>query len=416
MPALNRTTHKAPTYPERVLQFGTGVLLRGLPDFYIDNANKQGIFNGSIVIVKSTDGSTDEFAAQDNLYTVAVRGMQQGQSVEGRGNRDLLNDLYGSQSNGRSLNALGDLGLNFKAPTQSAEESVTTTGTRTQQQTWLSQNKLDNKPANEVTRLQIEGKVQSVKPQSPAPQGQLAQPLARSADSAYGIAGKKMALPQPSQGNDSQAARYGQRLQSQNSNRSQQFSNQPMSQMGVPNFTAPEGLEGASSGFGMGGGGMGGLGGGVGGQMAQTAPATLSQADQSIKVGGAITAEATNAAFMASLDVDLPVRGNEYFFTTPRGEVELSAQGISTKVYQRLYAILAVLAIAAAAWVIYLLCVRLTQTRWGTTAMFGVLILFGAISLVQGYLPNYGGLALLAAVVLIIARLEMRAERVESLN
>ncbi|WP_027303142.1 tagaturonate reductase [Rudanella lutea] len=82
MPALNRSTYNASTYPERVLQFGTGVLLRALPDFYIDKANKQGIFEGSIAIVKSTDGKTDGFAAQDNLYTVAVRGIQQGQSVE----------------------------------------------------------------------------------------------------------------------------------------------------------------------------------------------------------------------------------------------------------------------------------------------------------------------------------------------
>ncbi|HZW65855.1 MAG TPA: altronate oxidoreductase, partial [Hanamia sp.] len=35
--------------PEKVLQFGTGVLLRGLPDFFIDAANKAGIFNGRIV-------------------------------------------------------------------------------------------------------------------------------------------------------------------------------------------------------------------------------------------------------------------------------------------------------------------------------------------------------------------------------
>jgi tagaturonate reductase len=32
--------------PEKVLQFGTGVLLRALPDYYIDLANKAGIFNG----------------------------------------------------------------------------------------------------------------------------------------------------------------------------------------------------------------------------------------------------------------------------------------------------------------------------------------------------------------------------------
>jgi len=40
--------------PEKVLQFGTGVLLRGLPDYYIDKANRHGIFNGRVVIVKST--------------------------------------------------------------------------------------------------------------------------------------------------------------------------------------------------------------------------------------------------------------------------------------------------------------------------------------------------------------------------
>lgn len=69
--------------PEKVLQFGTGVLLRGLPDFIIDKANKAGIFNGRIVVVKSTSqGGTDAFAEQDNLYTVAVRGIEQGQTVK----------------------------------------------------------------------------------------------------------------------------------------------------------------------------------------------------------------------------------------------------------------------------------------------------------------------------------------------
>lgn len=81
MPRLNRTTHPAPVFPERILQFGTGVLLRGLPDYLVQKANDQGRFNGSIVIVKSTDSQTDEFSEQDNLYTVAVRGVQQGQDV-----------------------------------------------------------------------------------------------------------------------------------------------------------------------------------------------------------------------------------------------------------------------------------------------------------------------------------------------
>src|SRR5215510_4051183 len=65
--------------PEKVLQFGTGVLLRGLPDYFIDKANRQGFFNGRIVVVKSTSqGSADAFAQQDGLYTVYVRGIENG--------------------------------------------------------------------------------------------------------------------------------------------------------------------------------------------------------------------------------------------------------------------------------------------------------------------------------------------------
>lgn len=68
--------------PEKVLQFGTGVLLRGLPDYFIDKANKKGLFNGRVVIVKSTaKGSTDAFDAQQNLYTHCIRGIEEGREV-----------------------------------------------------------------------------------------------------------------------------------------------------------------------------------------------------------------------------------------------------------------------------------------------------------------------------------------------
>jgi tagaturonate reductase len=69
--------------PEKVLQFGTGVLLRGLPDYFIDKANRQGIFNGRIVVVKSTGaGKTDAFDQQDGLYTLCVRGVEKGEKQE----------------------------------------------------------------------------------------------------------------------------------------------------------------------------------------------------------------------------------------------------------------------------------------------------------------------------------------------
>lgn len=68
--------------PERVLQFGSGVLLRALPDFFIDKANKQGLFLGKILVVKSTGDSVDPaFISQDNLYTIAIRGIEAGKTI-----------------------------------------------------------------------------------------------------------------------------------------------------------------------------------------------------------------------------------------------------------------------------------------------------------------------------------------------
>jgi tagaturonate reductase len=88
LPVLNKqviskdANHKIPV-TEKVLQFGTGVLLRGLPDYFIHNANQQNVFNGSIVVIKSTSaGGVDEFATQDALFTHCLRGVYNGENVD----------------------------------------------------------------------------------------------------------------------------------------------------------------------------------------------------------------------------------------------------------------------------------------------------------------------------------------------
>ncbi len=68
--------------PEKVLQFGTGVLLRGLPDYYIDKANKQNVFNGRVVVVKSTGSNVDAFAKQNGLFTHCIKGIVDGEKTE----------------------------------------------------------------------------------------------------------------------------------------------------------------------------------------------------------------------------------------------------------------------------------------------------------------------------------------------
>ncbi|MCF2520270.1 tagaturonate reductase [Dyadobacter sp. CY351] len=69
--------------PEKIIQFGTGVLLRGLPDYFVNKANQQGIFNGRIVVVKSTNsGGTDAFATQQNVFSHSIRGIEDGNQVD----------------------------------------------------------------------------------------------------------------------------------------------------------------------------------------------------------------------------------------------------------------------------------------------------------------------------------------------
>jgi len=82
-PGIVKSDKKIFDLPEKVLQFGTGVLLRGLPDYFIDKANRQGVFNGRVVVVKSTDGGdAAAFDRQDGLYTLCIRGIEDGKKIE----------------------------------------------------------------------------------------------------------------------------------------------------------------------------------------------------------------------------------------------------------------------------------------------------------------------------------------------
>jgi len=66
--------------PERVVQFGTGALLRGLVEPLIDDANARGEFNGRIVMVGQTGSGRDRaLNRQDGLFTLVTRGLVEGE-------------------------------------------------------------------------------------------------------------------------------------------------------------------------------------------------------------------------------------------------------------------------------------------------------------------------------------------------
>ncbi|MEO6964747.1 MAG: tagaturonate reductase [Acidobacteriaceae bacterium] len=72
-----------PPLPEKVLQFGAGVFLRGFVDWMIDGMNRKGLFGGRVVVVKSTShGRAAKLNQQDGAYTHLARGLQNGRLVE----------------------------------------------------------------------------------------------------------------------------------------------------------------------------------------------------------------------------------------------------------------------------------------------------------------------------------------------
>lgn len=88
--------------PERAVQFGTGAFLRGFVEFFLDEANHRGAFHGRVVAIGSTGSGRDEvLTRQDGLYTLATRGI-----VDGEPRREYR--VIGSLS--RALSAAHDWG------------------------------------------------------------------------------------------------------------------------------------------------------------------------------------------------------------------------------------------------------------------------------------------------------------------
>lgn len=71
--------------PITVLQIGEGNFLRGFVDWMIDVANEKGLFEGGVAIAQPLPtGLAAALEAQDNLYTVLLRGRVDGREVVDR--------------------------------------------------------------------------------------------------------------------------------------------------------------------------------------------------------------------------------------------------------------------------------------------------------------------------------------------
>lgn len=78
-----RHTKQFSHLPEKVLQFGEGNFLRAFVDWMIELSNKQGVFNGSVVICQPIEqGMCKQLNAQNCQYTVIMRGIEDGVPFE----------------------------------------------------------------------------------------------------------------------------------------------------------------------------------------------------------------------------------------------------------------------------------------------------------------------------------------------
>ena len=77
---LNKTTYTGyKEYPEKILQFGEGNFLRAFVDWFFNELNKSGKFNGSVVAVQPiANGMVNMLNEQDGLYTLYLRGLKNG--------------------------------------------------------------------------------------------------------------------------------------------------------------------------------------------------------------------------------------------------------------------------------------------------------------------------------------------------
>ena len=101
--------------PVRILQIGDGNFLRAFVDWMVDVTNGAGLFNGEVIMAQPLErGIADLMKAQDNLFTVLLRGVQNGEQVQSKRIVSCVKDTLNPYSQwGAMLATMQDPSLRF---------------------------------------------------------------------------------------------------------------------------------------------------------------------------------------------------------------------------------------------------------------------------------------------------------------
>ena len=314
-------------------------------------------------------------------------------------NNDFIREAYKGQKNTRARNQVTALGRNWAdGPAQTVQPPRAADGQGTFNDAWLSANRLENKPADaakaqtesRLSQFDVGGQAQARQPgQQAAPSGTVSgkQMFEKfSEEGGKGKAGGKVqedAEQLQRRGNvQDKVQRYQQKLDQrvdQDKKVAQQQERTHGDEAVGFEYGAVRRLAGAE-GRGVAWGYIGGTAGG----------------------------EAGLPAGMASLDVQLPLRGRVYRFTTPRGDVEVTASAASRPLIEGLERLGGVAALV----VVVLAARRLVRGRSFSiqtqSTISTVLVVLGVLGMLVGILPVAGLIMTVIGVIMKIHLFRVR--------
>jgi hypothetical protein len=311
-------------------------------------------------------------------------------------NNDFIRDAYNKQRNTRARNQVTALGDNWaETPVQQPATPQARDGQATFNDNWLAANRLENKPA-EVAKVQAESRLSQFDVQNQAQIRLGGQQAAQTGT----VSGKQMFQKFSEEGEKSKAA--GQVKQDEKLARGGEVQEKVQRYQQKLEQHAQQDQEAAQ-------------------QQAAVAPAprvSVTITDRS-GLGGAGAIEdlaahltkdlwAYTAAGMASLDVQLPTRGLVYRFTTPRGDVEVTASAASRPLIEGLQRVGGVAALVIVVLVIRRLARGRSFGLQTQSTLSTVLIVLGIIGLFVGILPVASLIAIVIGVIMKIHLFRVR--------
>lgn len=335
-------------------------------------------------------------------------------------NRRRLNHFFNEQQNGRAYDIVNDLRYNFDEEGRGDMSKASGPESGEFKQKWLDENGLRSQqlPQSEIGKLLgrdvagkpsdgKQGEGRSTKSESygyPSKTPQLSQPRAAGVFNAPGETPTPQMDNYQLEGNQSgdnlreRAQRYQQRLAEQAGEGQGQGQSEGYGQAPGRSTNIPLGITGSGETSGQ--NSNGGFYYNAPVDSPAQATTTYEITDGDWRDGNANAALGVPDAAFASLEVELPLRGQEFFFSTTGDDAAIEVRAISEDAVSRIIRLLAVLGVALAGYIVY----RLARSGWFTirTRRGAVILLIaGLLMTVCFFLPIYGLIAVIFACVLL---------------